>query len=96
VLEETGVPVRLDGILRVEHSPSDDAARVRIIFTGTPIDDTEPRTTADAESLGAAYLTLDEIRKRPLRGAELGGLLQAVENGQQAFPLSLLGHELSV
>jgi phosphatase NudJ len=96
VLEETGVPVRLDGVLRVEHSPSDDAARVRVIFTGTPIDDTEPRTTADAESLGAAYLTLDEIRKRPLRGAELGVLLQAVENGQQAFPLSLLGHELSV
>lgn len=96
VLEETGVPVRVDGLLRVEHTASDDTARVRLIFTGTPIDDTAPRTIADAESLGAAYLTLDEIRARPLRGAELGSLLQSVEDGAPVFPLSLLGHELSV
>lgn len=96
VLEETGVPVRLEGLLRVEHSASPDSARVRLIFTGSPIDDTPPRTTADAESLGAAYLTLDEIRARPLRGSELGSLLQSVEDGAQIFPLSILGHELSV
>lgn len=96
VLEETGVPVRLDGVLRIEHSPGDDGSRVRVIFTGTPIDDTAPKTAADDESLGAAYLTLDEIRARPLRGAELGGVLQSVSDGAQIFPLSLLGHELSV
>jgi len=96
VLEETGVPVRLDGVVRVEHSVTDDGARVRVIFAGTPIDDTAPRTTADAESLGAAYLTLDEIRSRPLRGAELGGLLQSITSGAQVFPLAVLGHELSV
>ncbi len=96
VLEETGVPIRLDGVLRVEHSLTNDGARVRVIFTGTQLDDTAPRTTADAESLGAAYLTLDEIRSRPLRGAELGGLLQSLADGAQVFPLGLLGHELSV
>jgi len=96
VLEETGVPIRLDGVLRVEHSVTDGGARVRVIFTGTQLDDTAPRTTADAESLGAAYLTLDEIRSRPLRGAELRGLLQSLADGAQVFPLALLGHELSV
>ena len=97
VHEETGVPVRIDGILRVEHSPREETVRMRVLFTGTPIDDTEPKTTADDESLGAAWLTLDEIRQRKLRGAELRALLESVEAGRQVFPLDLLGHsELSV
>jgi len=95
VFEETGVPVRLDGILRVEHSPG-DGVRVRVIYTGTPIDDTEPKTMADDESLGAAWLTLDEIRERPLRGSELCALLESVVNGRPVYPLDLMGHELSV
>jgi phosphatase NudJ len=98
VFEETGVPIRLDGILRVEHSPGalTRDTRVRVLFTGTPLDDTPPKTTADDESLGAAYLTLDEIRALPLRGAELGALLESVAAGRQVFPLDLLGPELSV
>lgn len=97
VHEETGVPVRIDGILRVEHSPREENVRMRVLFTGTPLDDTEPKTTADDESLGAAWLTLDEIRQRKLRGAELRALLESVESGRQVFPLELLGHsELSV
>jgi phosphatase NudJ len=99
VLEETGVPIRLDGVLRVEHTPGGATSRdtrVRVMFTGTPIDDTPPKTAADDESLGAAYLTLDEIRALPLRGTELRALLESVAAGRQVFPLELLGHELSV
>jgi len=96
VFEETGVPVRLDGVLRVEHTPGNDGVRMRIIYIGTPIDDTEPKTMADDESLGAAWLTLDEIRSRPLRGSELCALLESVEQGRAVYPLDLLGHELSV
>jgi len=95
VFEETGVPIRLDGILRVEHTPG-DGVRLRILFTGSPIDDTEPKTTADDESLGAAWLTLDEVRERPLRGAELCALLESVAGGRAIYPLDLLGDELSV
>ena len=59
--------------------------------------DTPPKTTADDESLGAAWLTLDEIRKLPLRGAELRALLESVESGRQIFPLELLGDsEMSI
>ena len=96
VREETGVPIRLDGIVRVEHSPSATGARVRVIFTGSPIDDTPCKTTADDESLGAAWLTLDEIRARPLRGYELATLLEGVASGGAVFPLDVIGRELSV
>ena len=97
VLEETGVPIRIDGILRIEHAPSDSGTRVRVLFAGTPIDDTPPKTTADDESLGAAWLTLDEIREKKLRGADLGALLETIEAGRQVYPLDLLGNaELSI
>jgi phosphatase NudJ len=95
VFEETGVPIKLDGILRVEHTPR-DGVRVRVIYTGSPIDDTPPKASADDESLGAAWLTLDEIRTRPLRGSELCALLESVANGRQVFPLDLIGYEMSV
>jgi 8-oxo-dGTP pyrophosphatase MutT (NUDIX family) len=98
VFEETGVPIRIDGILRIEHSPREDTVRMRVLFTGTPLDDTPPKTTADDESLGAAWLTLDEIRKLKLRGADLAAVLEGVEAGHQVgVSLSLLGNsELSV
>jgi phosphatase NudJ len=96
VLEETGVPVKLDGVLRVEHTPSDGNARIRVIFIGSPLDDTAPKTEPDHESLGAAYLTLDEVRDRPLRGADLRVLLETVADGCQVFPLELIGAEMSV
>jgi len=98
VFEETGVPIRLDGILRVEHDPGEPGrdVRVRVLFTGSPIDDTPPKTAADEESLGAAYLTLDEIQRLPLRGADLRALLESVVEGRPVFPLDLLGPEMSV
>src|SRR5687768_8234225 len=50
-LEETGVPVVLDGVLRVEHSPSPDGTRVRVIYVGHPKDDTPPKSHQDEHSL---------------------------------------------
>lgn len=97
VHEETGVPVRIDGILRIEHAPSDAGVRVRVLFAGSPLDDTPPKTVADDESLCAAWLTLEEIRGKKLRGAELRALLESVEAGRQVFPLDMLGNaELSI
>ena len=95
VYEETGVPIALDGILRIENTPGEQA-RMRVLFTGYPIDDTPPKQSADNESLRAEYYTIDEIRELPLRGAELGVLLESVLGGRAVFPLELLGRELSV
>lgn len=96
VLEETAIPVRLDGIYRIEHAPSPSGARVRVIFAATPLDDTSPKTVADEESLKAAWLTLDEIKRLPLRGSDLRSLLESVAEGRGIMPLDILGDELSV
>ena len=96
VLEETGVPVSLDGIYRIEHAPSASGSRIRAFFAATPRDDTPPKSVADDESLRAAWLTLDEIGKLPLRGADLRALLESVSRGRPVFPLDLLADELSI
>lgn len=92
-LEETGVPVRLTGLLRLEHSPAASSTRVRALFLAEPIDDTPPKSKPDKESLQAAWLTLAELPKLTLRGHEVEELLRYVANGGPSYPLSLLQSE---
>ncbi|HVK10836.1 MAG TPA: NUDIX domain-containing protein [Gemmataceae bacterium] len=91
--EETGVPVRLVGVLRIEHSPEPTGARLRVVFVAEPIDDTPPKTVADAESLGAAWVTLDELARYPLRHAAVRELFEYVSGGGPVFPLDILQPE---
>lgn len=93
-LEETGVPVELEGILRIEHTPmKDGTARVRFIYVARPQSDLEPKSKPDRESLAAAWYTLEEIEKLPLRGTEVLPLLREVHAGAQVFPLNLVSGE---
>lgn len=93
-LEETGVPVRLNGLLRVEHLPTPGGSmRVRIIFTAAPVDDRPPRTTPDEESLGAAWVSMDELKQYPLRGSDVLELLRYVAGGGEVHPLSAIAFE---
>src|SRR5436190_13429893 len=43
-LEETGVPVRLAGVLRVEHTPSRFGGRLRVVVLAEPTGDTPPQS----------------------------------------------------
>src|SRR3978361_2225007 len=52
-LEETGVPVRLPGLIRVEHLPGPVGARVRVVYVAEPTSDVPPKSVPDRESLGA-------------------------------------------
>jgi phosphatase NudJ len=92
-LEETGVNIRLTGIIRIEHTPRPDSARVRVIFVGAPVADSRPKSLPDAESLGAAWVTLDELASYPLRGREVEDVLRHVAAGGTVYPLSLLQRE---
>lgn len=92
-LEEGGIPVTLEGILKVEHSPRGQDARMRVIFLARPADDTPPKQAPDEDTLEARWVTLEEVRSLPLRGGEVEALLEDVLAGAPVFPLSLLGPE---
>lgn len=96
VLEEAGVPITLDGILRVEHSPrSDGSARMRMIFLASPTDDTPPKSEPDEESLEARWVTVEEIEELalPLRSPEVIRLFEQVQRGVTIMPMSMLTQE---
>ena len=49
-IEETGVRVALDGVIRVEHSPRLGFARMRVVFLAHPLDDdARPKQEPDDE-----------------------------------------------
>jgi len=93
-LEEAGVPVAIEGILRVEHSPGPDAtARLRVLYVARPIDDTPPKQQPDSDSLRAAWVTLEELDQLPLRSAEVREIFHYVAEGPPIYPASLIVRE---
>jgi 8-oxo-dGTP pyrophosphatase MutT (NUDIX family) len=91
--EEAGIPVRVTGVIRVEYSPSPAGSRLRVIFLAEPTDDTPPKTEPDDESLGAAWVGLDELAKYRLRGEEVTELFAFVAAGGTVYPVELLQAE---
>jgi 8-oxo-dGTP pyrophosphatase MutT (NUDIX family) len=93
-LEEAGIRVRLQGILRLQYTPvRGGQARLRAIFIAEPEDDSPPKSVADEESLQGAWVTVDDLEHLPLRGEEVRRILKAVDAGAPLYPLSLLGNE---
>jgi 8-oxo-dGTP pyrophosphatase MutT (NUDIX family) len=92
-LEETGVAIRLTGLIRIEHSPMPGGARVRAVFLGEPTGDPRPKSSPDAESLGAAWVPMDELPNYPLRGQEVAEALRYVAAGGPVYPLEVLQPE---
>lgn len=92
-LEETGVAVRLTGVLRMEHSAFPNGARVRAVFLAEPTDDRAPKSVPDEESLGAAWVSLTELARYPLRGGEVEEVLRYLADGGAVYPLDVLQPE---
>ncbi len=92
-LEESGVPVRLVGIIRVEHSPSAVGSRMRVVFLAETIDDTPPKSEPNEESLEAAWVRLDELAEYPLRGEEVRELFEYISADGPVCPMSVLQPE---
>jgi phosphatase NudJ len=92
-LEETGVPIRLTGLIRLEHGPVPGGARVRALFLAEPIDETPPKSIPDADSLGAAWVSVGDLSRYVLRGPEVEGLLRYVDEGGVVHPLGVLQPE---
>jgi len=92
-LEEAGIPVKVNGIIRLEHSPSPVGTRVRLIVAATPTDDTPLKSEPDSESLEAGWFTMEEINKLPLRGHDVLDIFSYVESGGSIAPMTFLSSE---
>lgn len=91
--EEAGIPIVLEGVLRVEHTPGSDFSRLRILYLARPADDTPPKSKPDSETLGAKWYTIPEIEQLSLRGPEVIELIEAVDRGVPVYPMTLIQHE---
>jgi phosphatase NudJ len=92
-MEEAGIPIVVEGLLRVVHRPAPDSARLRVFVVARPKDDTPPKTTPDEHSLGARWVTLEEAAALPLRAPEVLDVFRYVANGGAIHPLSALAGE---
>eukprot|EP00291_Cryptomonas_curvata_P025595 CAMPEP_0172174126 /NCGR_PEP_ID=MMETSP1050-20130122/13473_1 /TAXON_ID=233186 /ORGANISM="Cryptomonas curvata, Strain CCAP979/52" /LENGTH=375 /DNA_ID=CAMNT_0012846031 /DNA_START=214 /DNA_END=1341 /DNA_ORIENTATION=+ len=89
--EEAGVDVELKGILKMEHSARDGYVRLRLIFYARPRDEAQlPKSVPDYESLGAAWVALEDIGTLRLRGTEPAEWCRYVAEGGVIYPLSIL------
>ena len=91
--EEAGIPIRVTGVIRIEHSPTPAGSRMRVIFLAEPTDDTPPKSEPDDESLRAEWVSLDELTDYPLRGEEVAEVFTYVAAGGAVFPIELLQPE---
>jgi 8-oxo-dGTP pyrophosphatase MutT (NUDIX family) len=89
-LEEAGIAVRPHGILGFDHDwfARSGSMRLRFCFVATPEAQTSPKTVADEHSRGAAWKTLDEIRRLPLRHPEVITWIERHESGAPLLPCS--------
>lgn len=92
-MEEAGIAIAVDGIIRIEHSPVPGGARVRLVLTGYPTDDRPPKTVPDEESLEARWVTVSEAEQLPLRSPEVARWLKYVDSGDPVYPVSIIGQE---
>jgi phosphatase NudJ len=86
-LEESGLQVELTDVVRFEHTPTPHGTRIRIIYLAKPVDDTEPKSEPDDESLQARWVTLKELEDYELRSHEVKTLFQLVSNGCRLLPV---------
>lgn len=87
--EEAGIDIELEGVLRIEHTPTHGGARMRVVFVARPADDRPPKSVPDDESLKAGWFTLDELGRLPLRSVEVADIAREVLGGAFIHPMSL-------
>eukprot|EP01132_Coremiostelium_polycephalum_P003993 gene3993-4994_t len=92
--EESGIDIEIKGVLRFEYSPHQTYSRLRVIFYGEPLNDAQiPKTIPDYESLGASYVSFNELSMLKLRGREPLLWFGYLEKGGAILPLSSLDFE---
>lgn len=94
-LEEAGINIRLEGILRVEFSNEDDYARMRVIYFAVPIEEYQTlKTTPDEHSQGAKWLSYKQIKTLQLRGDEPLDWIRYLRKGGVVYPMNVFTREI--
>jgi len=89
-LEESAIPITLEGILRVEHGVAAGGVRMRVVFLARPTERVPPKSRADEHSRSAAWFTLGAIDEAMLRSSEVLEVITAVSRGARVLPLDAL------
>ncbi|VXD23033.1 Hydrolase, NUDIX family protein (Modular protein) [Planktothrix serta PCC 8927] len=90
-LEEAGIPIILEGILRIQHLPHPTGqSRIGVFFLARPEGNTPPKTKPDHESLGAKWFTLTEVEQLPLRTKFVKPIIAEVLTEGAVYPLQLI------
>ncbi len=93
-IQEAGIPVILEGILRIEHTVMPKGkVRVRVIFVARPQDSTPPKSKPDDYTLGAGWYSVKDLEELSLRGDEVRQILRYMQAGPPIYPLELLSFE---
>lgn len=92
-LEEAGIEVTVQRIVRVEHLPLDDGARMRVVFLARPAAGVSAAEIGGPDSLAAAWVTVEELSQYSLRDPEIGELFRYIALGGQTYPLEVLNRE---
>ncbi len=92
-LEEAGVTVRITGVLRIEHTPHLSGTRVRVFFLAEQSDGAKPKSEPDEESLGAAWVRLQDLHQYPLRDDCVRSVIEYLEDGGPVYPTSIICQE---
>jgi len=93
-MEEAGIRITVERVVRVEHLPmADGKARVRVVFLASPLDAVPVAISGGLDALAAAWVTVDELDGFPLRGEEVRELFSYVAAGGQTYPLEVLARE---
>ncbi|OCQ94738.1 NUDIX hydrolase [Oscillatoriales cyanobacterium USR001] len=93
-LQEAGIPIVIEGILRFEHTVMPKGrVRVRVIFVARPEDHTPPKSKPDEYSLGAGWYSPKELDQLSLRGEEIREMIYYMASGAPVYPLELLSFE---
>ncbi len=66
---------------------------VRVILVARPEDDTPPKRYPDEDSLGAAWVTLEELDSLSLGGGKVRALFHYVDSEGPVYPLWSIAYE---
>jgi ADP-ribose pyrophosphatase YjhB (NUDIX family) len=90
---EVGVPVELEGLLRLQHTLVDGGeARLRICVVARPADDRPLKTDPDAHSLLAQWFTREQLATLAVTSRDVKQFVDLALDGP-VYPLSLLTWE---